>query len=665
MVDLMVSGSGVTVEFADQEIVIDTGENTQAALSAAVRAETAAALLEVDLATYAQGLMADAWVSSESGSDSATGLSLPRAKQTLAAAEALFAPTVTSLALATRSVWREDIELDDDYEVVASGAGDTPLIDGADIVTGWTLHATQPNVYQVSFTHEGSGSDRLRVFEDDVPLVRVANVAACNALAGSFVDAIGSGGPTQTIYIRPNLAGDPDATGALIDITKRLVALGSDAGTDVAILGPIETRRAVGNNGSLALLGAGQVSRHLAVDGSKHAIFVASGLCSDSIAWRLDNPVAAEVSNTFFVAFMTDPTGFSARFERCGAVQPDEAGTALSGHSAFYAHNASPVGTLFYDEVITRQCWAVGPVLGGHSGGGTDQLEEGCYWNALAAVSTSEAYDVRYALANLPLAIAGAAGQANILSGQAISDSAYWFEARDGGDPAAFRLDGIGAGGTGANGASLDHCAFAMGAPHTFNAHAFTDGPATSGGVTCNNSVIAGFTGNIFDISASITYAGDYNIFYCPNEFTGPNNHPLFVWQGVAKTTLADWQTASGEDANSCYARIGDQTAGGANALWLAWAEAPALTDLETVGPAVGDFRINPSARVYSGANTAFIGTFPDGTTLITEAGPQRHWDWNRREATAGAPTHWPRVPTTLEQGRIYIRNPAIWDFAP
>ena len=134
----------------------------------------------------------------------------------------------------------------------------------------------------------------------------------------------------------------------------------------------------------------------------------------------------------------------------------------------------------------------------------------------------------------------------------------------------------------------------------------------------------------------------------------------------VTYQTLADWQTAtSGQDANSVYILPADQVAGGANALWLGYTEAAALTDLATIGPAVGDFRINPSARVYGGDNTAYIGTYADGTTPITEAGPQLHWNWNTRAAVAGPPTRWPDVPETLAESRTYISDPAAWNFYP
>ena len=49
-----------------------------------------------------------------------------------------------------------------------------------------------------------------------------------------------------------------------------------------------------------------------------------------------------------------------------------------------------------------------------------------------------------------------------------------------------------------------------------------------------------------------------------------------------------------------------------------------------------GDFRINPNAYVYNGAGTRLTGTFADGTTPITAAGPQAYWDFNQRAVVWG-----------------------------
>lgn len=78
-----------------------------------------------------------------------------------------------------------------------------------------------------------------------------------------------------------------------------------------------------------------------------------------------------------------------------------------------------------------------------------------------------------------------------------------------------------------------------------------------------------------------------------------------------------------------------------------------------------GDFRINPNAYVYNGAGTRLTGTFADGTTPITAAGPQAYWDFNQRAVVSGVIPGFPTVPSSAADARTYIENPAAWDFYP
>ena len=606
------------------------------------------------------------WADSAAGSDTSSGLSRARAKQSLSAASALYSSATPILALVAGSAWREDLPIDGDYEVVVDGVGPMLTIDGSDIVTGWTLHATQPNVYQVSFTHEGATNTtaRLRVFEDDEILTRVADVATCNSTAGSFVDATvgatGSGDTrTQTIYIRPTVAGNPDTNGLRIEITKREYVIVAPSETDIAVRGPLEVRRAIGNNGGVNMNGDGHVTQVLTADGSKHGMLVGANAVSDCIAWRLDKPVAAEGSNTLFVFYQNDPTGKSVVASRCGAVQPDAAGTALSGHVCFLAHASAP--GLYYDTMTIRQCWGDGPVFGGHPTGGTVQLEEGCHWRALALVQAIGDYEVRYTTGTVPESIGGTTSEASQLSEQTFTDCAYWFGLRTSTSPSCFQL--VGRTSDSDLAVVLDHSAFVMEHGTAFGAAMFGTGAANGGSLTASYSLIVGENGSAIDLPTGVSYVGDFNVFWTTNQFSAATD-TLFNHHGVAKATLTLWQAATSQDANSCYLKTADQTAGGANAFFLGWAEAAPATDLSTVGPAVGDFRVNPAAKVYNAAGTGFTGTFPNGTTPITAAGPRKHWDWNRGEPVAGAPEVWPTVPTSLTAARSYVRNPAAWDWA-
>jgi hypothetical protein len=154
---------------------------------------------------------------------------------------------------------------------------------------------------------------------------------------------------------------------------------------------------------------------------------------------------------------------------------------------------------------------------------------------------------------------------------------------------------------------------------------------------------------------SGIPYSGDHNVFW-------RNTSSAFIglYEGSGVTTLSDWQTRTGQDANSVTLATNDQVAGNSMAFWLGWSLAEPGTDLTTVGPALGDFRINRNARVYSGAGVPYIGTFPDGVP-ITAAGPQGHWDFNLCAPLSGPPPAWPVIPLTMPQCKSYIADPKAW----
>ena len=127
------------------------------------------------------------------------------------------------------------------------------------------------------------------------------------------------------------------------------------------------------------------------------------------------------------------------------------------------------------------------------------------------------------------------------------------------------------------------------------------------------------------------------------------------VYGGLDMTTF---QAASGQDANRVFLKHADQVSGNGIAFWLG------VSSGANAGPADGDWRINPSARVYSGSGTQLSGVFADGTTPITAAGPQEYYNFNTRSVTSGVPVL-PTLPTSLSEYRTYIEDPTAWDFYP
>lgn len=212
-------------------------------------------------------------------------------------------------------------------------------------------------------------------------------------------------------------------------------------------------------------------------------------------------------------------------------------------------------------------------------------------------------------------------------------------------------------------------------AAHTIKGAALRNVPGGTRPIVRNIAISTanyeGMKGGEFDVRYSVFYCGgrpmtqitsqhkaDFNVFY----FIGQQN-PVLEWNGTVYSSVTSafqsYVSASGQDVNSVYLKPADQTSGNPYAFWLGVATAT------NTGPASGDFRINPAARVYDRNNTSRIGVFGDGVTPITAAGPQQHWDFNLRMAVGGPPSQYPILPNSLSEMRTYIEEPLSWNFYP
>lgn len=586
------------------------------------------------------------YVDSVSGSDSNSGLSSALPKLTLASAKtAAIAEGLARFNLKRGSTWRESFVLTGFTAPQVSSYGTTgalPIIDGSDVATTWTAHATEANVWEKSgWTHDATGSNRLTIYEDGQLLTRVTTAAACSALPRSFVDIKGSDGSPLTLRIHATGSGNPNSNGKVYEAAKRSsVFSATQAGVSA---NGVETQRQISNNGSFEAGVEATINSVLATDGTKHNFFMASGVARDCIAFAADPPTSYELSNTLFVSFLNDPSAASFVYERCGAVQPSangEGGTAILAHG-----NPNPylAGTL-------RQFWVLGKLTFSHPTAGAtvraNCITEGCY-------SRAGSFPISHGVVNSLMGYGELANaSANNLTDATLTDCAIYIEERynNGNYDEFIRMAGSGS-------RVLTNCAFACQTPA--NTNFMANSTATGGTLSVTNTIIHGY-GNLLWLDSDVTYTGNYNIFWTANGSRDFQAHDGAGYQ----LTLAAWQSGTGQDAQSVRCAAADQVAGGANALWLAYAQASGGTSLSTIGPAVGDWRINPSARVYSGAGTAYIGTFPD-LVPITNAGPQNRWDWNTRASASGAPTAWPTVPTTLAESRAYVLSPTDWNFYP
>ncbi len=592
----------------------------------------------------------DVYGDSVNGSDVNDGLTESSPLQTLSAiqtaAEAVGSGARIRL-LNQDSHWRGTLNIETLDNCVVVGDGGT--IDGADIVTSWSLASGQSNTYEASIAHNADGTHRLTAYEDGVLLDRVDDVAACEAAAGSFVDVQGSDGTPVTMHIHPSDSGNPTTNGKVYEVSTRRFALVFGNNTRVE---SVKTQRAIVNNGSFDGVNELDVnaSKILASWGTKHNIGIGSGVVSDSIAYAADPPTSYEPSNTMLVAYLDDiPFGTHYTFERVGAIQL----TGINGGSAMGVAHSSNAS--LYASGTMRQCWAAGDVFFQNLGGVApweNLFMTGCHDELTIRLGVTSG-TVKYATANDSYV----AGTVNNISTADIEHASINIGARatNGNNSSVFKLTG------GANAdVTIGRCAFYMEAIHNAG-NWYNNSNATGGAFDINYSIV--FGGIIqLQIPSGVVYSGNYNVFFAKHD---PLDEPFHAqYAGTFYTTLAGWQSATSQDTDSVYAEVADQAVGNSNAFWLGWANGGGDT-ITTVGPAVGDFRINPSARVYGGDGTAYIGTFADGTTPITAAGPQSHWHWNARTTASGPPTAWPDVPESLSEAETYVANPGGWDFYP
>ena len=392
----------------------------------------------------------------------------------------------------------------------------------------------------------------------------------------------------------------------------------------------IQTEKAISNNGSLDVLNASNqnISRVLALDGTKHNFVTGAATVEDCIALGNDAPIEGDTGTNAFTAFMENAGGQTASYKRCGLVNVQGGG--------FYAH-----GNPNFDSIALEQFWYIGNSSGLYVGGANNV---GMFAKDVIAVMGEDESMAMYLLPSLVSTQATMSG---------LHANCVWSASRSG------AYDNTMANG----GATFQNCAF-FGLGST-GSSVYSNGDSNTG--TWNYSIFYNVVNTY--ISTLAGYSGDYNVFMGGSVLGDGSVFFMRKASSALASTLKDWQTASGSDANSVYLLISEQDAGDSTAFWLAYKDAAPGTDKTTIGPHVGDFRVNPNAKVYgapfTGATpTTYTGTFANGAT-ISLAGPQQHWDWNARAAASGPPTAWPEPPDTKAESQTYIADPEAWEFYP
>lgn len=305
------------------------------------------------------------FVDSVNGLDTNSGTSKTEPLKTIAALLAKTIATGDCIGLAAGSHWRETITIPADRVIVGSyGSGDAPIIDGADIATGWVQDGTHTNTYTISDTMpDDQVNVNQCVWEDGEPLDKVASAAACNSTPGSFYYSTITANVAYTIYIHPTDSTDPATNGKTYEISKRKFCIETTLNEDnVSVLGPIVFKRGYGNGGVLRLAGVNQYARQVeCYSESLHTVYLSQGELSGIKTVASNLPSGA--NDIVFIQSppLVDPsTAILSDFECV-----DNSGTGLNQ------------ALLVHDDAIKRVHFRRGHVRGYNIGAGAQGLN-GC-----------------------------------------------------------------------------------------------------------------------------------------------------------------------------------------------------------------------------------------------------------------------------------------------
>lgn len=536
--------------------------------------------------------------------------------------------------------------------VAATGTGNPPILDCAVTLPGPYTQpnaGTYPNVWQgiaslATFiaTYPSSLNQlQLPVIKNGVQMLRVTSVALVNTTPGSYYapnDEAYNSLTTSTIYFYASA--NPNSDGNTYEVPGRYYAIddGFGSATSTSVSG-LHLRNQGGNNGVGDFGVNSSIDRCIFQNGHKHNMLIESGTARRSCGIS-----QTDVGGICFVLYSGTGAGKTGLFQENHFIaRPGQTGT-ING-SATYAHTA---GGSNHDRLALEQQSYNGYAFT-YDANVVEFISRGCYVrdSGMGAGTSSTTQNTIYLqFRNTRWTVGGA----NVGSTPGSFTHCSHYASITTGGAGLYRLTGA------VTNLVFDYNSFFFEANDTRFAFEGLSGLGTSPFTAKHHVLFMGSGGQGFNFTTAPILTSDYNIFYMAPFFSSDGS-PRNTYNGTLYSTLATWQAATGGEANSVYAKAVDQTAGGANALWLAWANAAGGTDLTTVGPAVGDFRINPNARVYTGAGVAKIGVFADGVTPITTAGPQRRWDWNKRTDVAGAPLKWPVCPTTLAECQTFVTS--------
>jgi hypothetical protein len=515
--------------------------------------------------------IADWFVDQVNGLDTNPGNSQFFPFKTLAAAKtAVGSMTGQRVALKCGSVWKEEFSIGTSgsrvngtkilsygsaYALPQSGATpDAPFIDGSETIPSgdFTLASGQTVTYQANVTLQGStpgapGSEQRLVWEDGRFLLQATSIANCEATAGSFFYS-SSSSATPTVYVHASDGSDPSTNGKVYDFNCRFICI--DLYGDNCQVTNVRTRRQRANNGSMNLNGdACWFTNVTAEDGHKHC----------SLTWEAGGYLKSAFKNAYngtsgspnFVVF-NKPTGTSRGItvQDCAFLMevnviPNSSAVVQAGASSVICHcNAGDFGLLSAGGNTHT-----GPITGYGPQNVTGITIDGDVFSECVGMGSNSDPGVVALIRDTTFTITGTilsggdghAFACNPSSGRAtvtyencaFSTATY--------EPVWFKNSNVDY--------TLTNCQITAGNTGSRFPHGLVRFSTTATGctLTVNGCTLtAGISAESFyNLASDTVYTGNNNTF-----IKATNAH----WQRAnvdVATTLAGWQSASGQDANS------------------------------------------------------------------------------------------------------------------
>lgn len=590
--DITVDADGRITAAASNDNLIDRTELADTALS--IRRD-----FTDSLATTIGELNQIWYVDSRYGDDSHTGQSPAQAWKTLAKLKTIVS-SGDFIYLAKGSYWRESFsffpELDS-IRIDNYGAGPLPIIDGSEIVgANWSKTGGYTNVYEYTTTNEDEGTNAdYPLYEGENTLTLASSLANLDATAGAYYYVVNST-TNVTYYAHTTNSDNPNTNGSTYAVTVRQpIALHNNN----SVFG-VHPRRGLDNDGPMATYKQGDLENIIAEDGHKHNVFNGGGHIRNVVA--LNARMQGAGGTTLFVSYELIPNDLTAEYYNCHAINARD--NEVVDDIGFYGHGTTANDKWrkleYYNCTAYRVNSPVNPKC-------DSLIVQDCSFQNVNVFnftnSNADTFGTYQYIAFNQIKIigeeVGEPPQKGLLYGNGFfsdvqtATQIFRYQSQDTIDfrNNTFVMDNRATlfenGGTGGGLCSMYNNVF-FGRPQ-FGAHIDAD---------------------------TLTYEGDYNIFYAKDRLDGSgSNEVQLTYNGIQSVTLADWIDRTGQDQNS---------------VWLTEAQASVFF----IGdPAKGDFRINPKAEVTyvdPGTDTVYntgddvirtlVGEFPDGTP-ITAAG--------------------------------------------